>query len=300
MRAAVYYGPRDVRIRELDVPEVRSGDVLVRMQACGICGSDLMDWYASAKAPVVLGHEPVGVVVEVGEGRDAHLPSTGARVFAHHHVPCFVCDLCRRGRHTLCQTFKRTRILPGGFSDFILVPAENARADLLVLPDDVSSETATLIEPLACCIRSQRWAGVGAQTRLVVVGAGQMGLLHVQAARAVGCRNIAAIEPVAGRGKLAEAFGAIAVEPDGSSVVDALGARPDVVIVCTAAEAAFRQALDAVDDGGTVQLFAPPPPDGDTTSIRRTSSSERSPCRPATRRDRLTQGRRWTCWRPGR
>lgn len=260
MKAAVYHAPGDIRIEDLEVPRVGLGEVLVRMQACGICGSDLMDWYTSRKAPVVLGHEPVGMIVEVGGEQRDGLPPVGARVFAHHHVPCFVCDLCRRGRHTLCAAFANSAIRPGGLSELILVPAENARSDLLVLPDELASEAATLIEPLACCIRSQRWAGVGRHTRLLILGAGQMGLLQVQAARAAGCRTVVAADFVADRKKLAEAFGATAVEPDASSVFDAMGSQPDAVIVCTGAQSAFRLASQVVDDGGIVQLFAPPAP----------------------------------------
>jgi L-iditol 2-dehydrogenase len=262
MRAAVYRGPGEVRIESLEDPRPGPGEVLVRMLACGICGSDLMQWYVSRKAPVVLGHEPVGVVVEVGEGKDGNgnLPPVGARVAVHHHVPCFVCDRCRRGHHTLCAAFKRAGIRPGGFSELILVTAEPARRDLLVVPDHLSTRAATLVEPLACCLRGQRAAGVGRGTRLAVVGAGQMGLLQVQAAKAGGCLAVVAVEPVAERRKLAESFGAAAAEPDPSAVVAALGARPDVVIVCSGAPAAFDLATTVVDDGGVVQLFAPTTP----------------------------------------
>jgi L-iditol 2-dehydrogenase len=260
MKAAVYRGPGEIRIEFLEEPRPGPGEVLVRMLACGICGSDLMQWYVSRKSPAVLGHEPVGVVVEVGEGGDEDLPPVGARVAVHHHVPCFVCDRCRRGHHTLCPAFKRAGIHPGGFSELILVAAEPARRDLLVVPDHLPTRAATLVEPLACCLRGQRAAGVRRGTRLAVVGAGQMGLLQVQAARACGCVAVAAVDPVAERRKLAEGFGAVAAEPDPSAVVAALGARPDVVIVCSGAPAAFELATAVVDDGGVVQLFAPTTP----------------------------------------
>jgi L-iditol 2-dehydrogenase len=260
MKAAVYRRPGDVRIESLEDPRPGPGEVLVRMLACGICGSDLMDWYTSRKAPVVLGHEPVGVVVDVGEGGDVDLPPVGARVFAHHHVPCFVCDRCRRGHHTLCPAFRRNGIRPGGFSELILVAAENARLDLLVLPDHLPTRVATLVEPLACCLRGQRVAGVSRRTRLAIIGAGQMGLLQVQAARAGGCDAVVAVDPIAERRKLAESFGVVAAEPDPTAIVAALGIRPDVVIVCSGAPAAFDLAAGIVDAGGIVQLFAPTAP----------------------------------------
>jgi len=260
MKAAVYRGPGDIRIESLEDPRPGLGEVLVRMLACGICGSDLMDWYTSRKAPVVLGHEPVGVVVDVGEGGDADLPPVGARVFAHHHVPCFVCDRCRRGHHTLCAAFRQNGIRPGGFSELLVVAAENARLDLLVLPDHLPTRVATLVEPLACCLHGQRVAGVSRRTRLAVVGSGQMGLLHVQAARAAGCAAVVGVDPIAERRKLAESFGAVVAEPDPIAVVAALGARPDVVIVCSGAPAAFDLAVGIVDAGGIVQMFAPTTP----------------------------------------
>ncbi len=173
-------------LEEQAVPEPGPGEVLVAMRACGICGSDLMTWYVEPRAPLVLGHEPVGVVVAAGEAVEAPLPAEGERVFVHHHVPCGTCELCRRGRDTLCETFKRTRIHPGGFSERILVPAENAARDLLVIPDGVSDAGATLVEPLACCVRGLRRARVGRGTRLLVIGGGQMGLLTALAGLAAG------------------------------------------------------------------------------------------------------------------
>jgi L-iditol 2-dehydrogenase len=127
VRAAVYLGTGRLRIEERPEPEPGPGEVLIAMRACGICGSDLMESYQDPRAPVVLGHEPAGVVVAAGERVDAPLPAPGRRVFAHHHVPCGTCEYCARGRETLCDTFKATRIVPGGLSELILVPARNAR-----------------------------------------------------------------------------------------------------------------------------------------------------------------------------
>jgi L-iditol 2-dehydrogenase len=261
VKASVYHAPGDVRIEERTLAPPGPGEVLVRMLACGLCGSDLLDWYVARKAPVVLGHEPVGEVIAVGEPPPGGCEvALGTRVVVHHHVPCLVCDRCRRGHHTLCEVFKQTRIHPGGLAEQILVPAENARLDLLPLPEHVSTETATLVEPLACCVRAQRRAGVGPDTRLLVVGAGQMGLLHVQAARARGCRLVAVAEPLAARRTAAARYGALPAEATAGAVLQAMGARPDVVLVCTCKPAAFELAMEAVDSGGLVQLFAPSAP----------------------------------------
>lgn len=259
MRAAVYHAPGDVRIEELERPEPGPGEVLVEMRACGICGSDLLDWYIERRAPVVLGHEPVGVVVESGAPIDGPLPEVGTRVFAHHHVPCQRCERCRRGHETLCETFKETRLHPGGFSEYILVPARNVALDVLPVPDGISDAAATAIEPLACAVRGQRRAGVSADTRLLVVGGGQIGLLNAQAALAAGA-SVAIAEPLPDRRALAARLGTHSVEPDAAAVLDVLGGRPTVALLCTGADAAWTLALEAMDAGGKVQLFAPASP----------------------------------------
>ena len=272
MRAAVYQPGGAVVLEERDVPAPGPGEVLVAMRACGICGSDLMRWYVEPRAPLVLGHEPVGEVVAAGEAVEAPLPEVGARVFVHHHVPCGECELCRRGRDTLCETFKATRIHPGGFSERILVPAENAARDLLVVPESVSDAAATLIEPLACCVRGLRRAKVGRETRLLVIGGGQMGLLTALGGLAAGAK-VAVAEPLAERRALAAALGAAVIDPmapaggngplpaaTADAISSALGGRPTVVMLATGAAAAWELALSAADKGAVVQLFAPSGP----------------------------------------
>jgi L-iditol 2-dehydrogenase len=241
-----------VRVEDVDEPRAGPGELLVRMRACGICGSDLMDWYQARRAPVVLGHEPVGEIVE-GNGR---LPA-GERVFVHHHVPCGDCPRCRSGHETLCETFRRTRIVPGGLAELFVVPAENASGDTLPLPDSLGDDEATLVEPLACVLRGQRLAHVGAGSRVLVVGGGQIGLLTAQAARALGAGDVAIAEPLPERRAIAERIGVAAVEP----TPVAIPFRPDVVVVCVSAPDAFELAVAVVDEGGVVQLFAPPAPD---------------------------------------
>jgi len=250
VRAAVYLGDGEVRVEERPVPRPGPGEVLVAMRACGICGSDLMRWYVDQKAPTVLGHEPAGVVVQA-VGPD--LPAPGTRVFVHHHVPCGECEYCGRGHETLCAQFKATRIEPGGFSELILVPALNAALDLLALPDSVSDEAATLIEPLACCVRGLDRARVDADTRLLVIGGGQMGLLIAQAALARGAEATVA-EPLAPRRALAQRLGARAVDPGQA------GTGFTVVMLATGAPAAWDLALSAADRGAVIQCFAPAKP----------------------------------------
>jgi L-iditol 2-dehydrogenase len=259
MRAAVYQGQGRIALEEVPAPCAGAGEILLEMTACGLCGSDLMAWYQDPRAPVVLGHEPVGRVAEAGDGCGF---AAGERVFVHHHVPCFTCRLCRAGRHTLCDTFRATRIDPGGLAELIRVPAPNVRADVLRLPEDLPDLAATLIEPLGCVIHGLLLARVGRGSRVAVVGAGAMGLIQVQAALALGAGRVVAIEPRPGRRALAEAAGATALEgSEPGAVAEALGGDlADAVMVCTANREAIAGALHLAGRAGVVQLFAPTPP----------------------------------------
>ena len=259
MRVAVYHGAGRVELEERPDPVAGPGELVVRVRACGLCGSDLMRWYQDPRAPAVLGHEPAGEVVDAGPGASL-VP--GTRVFVHHHVPCMTCRLCRVGRHTLCPRFRETRIDPGGLAELVRVPAANAAADTLPLPDGLPDWAATLIEPLACVIRGQRRAGVGPGSRVAVVGAGSMGLLEIAAARAAGAAAVVALEPRADRRVAAERAGAVALTGGGPEAVrDALaGELADQVFVCTSSAAAIAESIHLAGPAGAVQLFAPPEP----------------------------------------
>ena len=264
MKVAVYHGPGDIRVEERPVPDVGPRDVLVEMRACGICGSDLMDWYLAPRAPLVLGHEPTGVVAEVG--REVEGFREGDRVFAHHHVSCMTCRFCRRGQFTLCPMFRRTHLDPGGFSEFFRVPEPNLKLDTLRLPDGLSFELGTLIEPLACCVRAVGKAGVGLEDNVAVVGAGPSGLMIAILSRLAGAALVAISDLVPYRlGKARELGLEVVVdagEEDLGEVVkaetDGLGA--DVVFVTAPSEEALEAGLGALRRGGTLLVFAPTAP----------------------------------------
>lgn len=259
MRAAVYHGAGRLTIDDHPDPSAGPGEIVIRTRACGICGTDLMEWYQDTKAPVVLGHEPVGDVVQAGEGAPF---SVGDRVFVHHHVPCLKCDLCLAGRDTLCNRFRATRIDPGGLAELIRVPAENVDIDVHRVPDDMHDEAATLIEPLACILRGQRLAGVGLGSRVVVVGAGSMGLMEAELAQVLGAARVVVIEPNVDRRPAAQALGAtVLASCDPDAVGEALGGElAHQVIVCTHSHAAMNDALHLAGPAGVVQYFAPTPP----------------------------------------
>ena len=251
MRAAVYYNNRDVRIEEFPMPEIGGGEVLIKVFASGICGSDVMEWYRIKTAPRVLGHEATGEIVEVGEGVERY--KEGDRVFVSHHVPCGECRYCLAGHETACETLHKTNYYPGGLAEFIRVPEINVEKGVFLLPEEMSFEEGVLIEPLACVVRGQRLAGMEEGKRVIVIGSGVSGLLHIKLARARGAEKIVAMDINPHRLEAAKRFGA--------DVGKDAPAKADLVIVCTGALEAANNALELVDRGGTVLFFAVPGPD---------------------------------------
>ena len=263
MRVAMYYNNEDLRIEEMPVPRIGPGELLVRIEASGICGSDVMEWYRIRKAPLVLGHEIAGEIVEVGPGISAY--KKGDRVVASHHVPCNTCRYCLRGHHTVCDTLRQTRFDPGGFAEYVRLPAINVDRGVYRVPPGVSWEAASLTEPLACVVRGQRMAGVGIGDTVAVVGSGIAGLLHVLSARAGGATKIFAIDIEEKRLSEARRLGADTVihgkeNPAGQMKDKNNGLLADKVLLCTGAESAVQQALELVERGGCVLFFAPTEP----------------------------------------
>ena len=259
MRVAMWYNNRDVRVEEVPIPRIGPGELLVRVEASGICGSDVMEWYRLDRAPLVLGHEIGGQIVEVGEGVERY--KEGQRVTAAHHVPCNNCHYCLSGHHTVCETLRRTNFDPGGFAEYVRLPAINVDHGVFPLPDEVSYEEATFVEPLACILRGQRRAGMQSGQSVLVIGSGIAGLLHIKLARALGAGHIVATDISSYRLEAAQKFGADIAVHAGEYSPDRLrqvnnGLLADLVIVCAGATSAIAQALQSVERGGTVLLFA--------------------------------------------
>ena len=254
MRAAVLYDVNDVRIEQRAIPELRDGELLVRTMASGICSGDVMTWYIRRKAPLVLGHEPAGIVAET---RGEVGFSVGDRVFVHHHAPCFECRACARGEYVQCATWRASKIDPGGIAQYFRVARENQR-DTLALPAGVGFPDASLIEPLACVVKSLRRSGLRAGERIYVIGLGVMGLLHVLAAGALGAA-VYASDFIAERRAIAEGNGAVAFHPDDARRV--LGDGADVVICGPGTSQAMRGAIAAAAPAGTIVMFTPFPPE---------------------------------------
>lgn len=263
MRAAVLHDVDDIRIEERPLPVLKSGDILVQTHASGICSGDIMAWYIRRKAPLVLGHEPAGVVAALGPG-DPPLDDAGRafrlgdRVFSHHHVPCLECAFCARGDHVQCPRWRSTHLDPGGLAEFFRVPKANL-ADTLRLPDTLSFQDGALIEPLACVVKSLRRADICSSDDVYVIGLGAMGLMHVLLALSRGARVFASDFREQRRERGRE-LGAEIVDLSGASRqlrVGTQGRGPDLVICGPGTPAALHAALAAVCSGGCVVMFTP-------------------------------------------
>ena len=269
MRVAMYYNNHDVRLEDMPVPEIGPGELLLRVEAGGLCGSDVMEWYRIQRAPVVLGHEVSGQVVQTGPGVERY--KEGDRLVVTHHVPCNACRFCLTGHHTVCDTLRETNFEPGGFSEYLRVPEINVDRGVFAIPDQVSFEDASFTEPLACVYRGQRRANIQPGQSVLVLGSGLAGLLHINLARALGAGRIVATDMVDFRLEAARRLGAdvaFSASEDVPARLREVNERrlADLVIVCTGAPPALDQALRSVERGGTVLFFAPTEP-GVTVSV---------------------------------
>lgn len=262
MKVSMWFNNNDIRIEEIPTPLPGQGEMLVKVISCGLCGSDIVEWYRLPRAPLVQGHE-VGVeVVETGEGVSKY--KTGDRLFIAPKVPCHKCSYCLKGHHPQCSEVKDR--LPGGFAEYILVPKELVSNGSYLLPDKMSYDQATFIEPLACVIRAQKLASIDEGQTLLILGSGLSGLLHVKLAKKKKCK-VVATDINKKRLELAKGFGADYVVDAASDILEELinanGKKADAVIVTTSAMSAYKQAWETVDMGGAVVLYAVPGPDKD-------------------------------------
>jgi L-iditol 2-dehydrogenase len=263
MFVAVYYNNRDIRIQEMPKPEIASDEILVKVMACGICGSDVVEWYRVPKAPRILGHEATGIIEKTGEEVTRY--NVGDRVFVSHHVPCNKCQYCLKGHHTACEMLHTTNYYPGGFSQYIRVPKINVEYGVYKLPSDMSYHEGTFIEPLACTIRGQRLAAIQKEDTLLIIGTGMSGILHTQLAKLKGVQRIVAADINPYRLKLAKEFGAHHTINAKENLPQKLkeindGKPADQVVMCTGAKQAALTSLECVDKGGTILFFAVPDP----------------------------------------
>lgn len=263
MHVAMYYKNSDVRLEEMPRPQIGDDELLVKVMASGICGSDVMEWYRIKRAPLVLGHEITGEIIEAG--KDVKGYKVGDRVFVSHHVPCNTCRYCLSGNHTVCETLHTTNYFPGGFAEYIRVPAINVERGVFLLPEEISYEEGAFIEPLACVVRGQRTAQLRPGQSVLILGAGVSGLLHLLATLALGVKRIIVTDINEHRLKIARELGAAATINAKEDLATRLrqtneNRLADAVIICTSSTSAFMQGMQCVDRAGTILCFAPTEP----------------------------------------
>jgi L-iditol 2-dehydrogenase len=259
MQAGMYFGHDDVRVVERPVPEIGPREVLASVEACGICGSDTMRWYREPQTRklgtgINTGHEIAGRLVQVGAGI-THLRA-GQRVIITHHFPCLECGICKSGNETSCPAMHKKHIDPGGFAQFVRVLESGIRLGIYPMPDSMSYEEGSFVEPLGCVVRSVRKTAPFADQSVLVLGSGLAGLLHIRMARAFGASRICAVDMNQERLDAAAESGA-----DELRFATETLPMADKIYVCTGAPSAASQALELVNPGGQVMFFAADGPD---------------------------------------
>ncbi|MDG6928894.1 MAG: alcohol dehydrogenase catalytic domain-containing protein [Nitrososphaerota archaeon] len=261
MKSVVIRRPGEASVEEMPVPRPGDGEIVVAMKYCGLCGTDMEKIRGEYTAAMpVLGHEPSGVVSEVGKGVKGL--DEGDRVFVHHHVPCGECHHCRNGSETMCDRYRTSNIDPGGFSEYFRVPGWNVnRGGVLKLPDSVGDEEASLIEPVACCMRAIGRCGAREGDVALVVGAGPLGLMHAKLLSLGGVRVL--VSDINDRRLgAARSFGAEetvdAAAAPGAARRMSEGRGADIAITASGSPAAILQAIRSVRKGGRVCLFGVP------------------------------------------
>jgi L-iditol 2-dehydrogenase len=229
VQAVIYYAYDDIRIENRYIPSISDSELLVKVHGCGLCGSDIIKIVQQAQPPVVLGHELTGTIVERGKAV-THF-EVGQRIIVSHHVPCGECHYCRHQNYSMCASFKASNIDPCGFAEYIRVPTQHVQQTTLPLPDSLSAEEGSFAEPLACCLRAVRRTPLLAGDCVVVIGLGSVGLLMLQAVKALG----------AGDGGKVRVYGVDLLQERMQLARD-LGA--DDVLLAPADEDGLRQALD--------------------------------------------------------
>ncbi|MBW2706919.1 MAG: alcohol dehydrogenase catalytic domain-containing protein [Deltaproteobacteria bacterium] len=260
MKVAKWYSNKDIRIESVPRPRPGRNEILVKIVSCGICGSDVVEWYRLPRAPLIPGHEIGGQVLETGESVNEIKP--GDRVFIAPKVPCMQCYYCKNGHYPVCSNVEDR--LPGGFAEYVLVPDSLVTNGTYILPDKITYDQSTFIEPLACVARAQKLADIQEGQTVVVIGCGMSGLLHVKCGKAKNCKIIA-IDINEQKLEYADRLGVDLTINAHENVPEILvarnGRKADAVILCVSALSAVEQAWKCVDKGGTIVFFAVPGPD---------------------------------------
>jgi len=264
MKTASVKEPSVISVDEIEKPNLESGDILVQMHACGICGSDLEKVFGQYGQPSMrLGHEPSGIVLDVGSGVTEFKKDD--RVFTHHHVPCYDCHFCKHGNETMCKKYYETNLSPCGLSEEYVVPSWNvSHGGVLKISDSLSYEEAAMIEPLACCVRAWTKFQYYEGDSTAIFGVGPTGMMHVMLANAKKFSKIFCFDVNDFRLDFAKKFN---ITSSISSMDDTRkqqildntnGQGVDLAIVATSSLKALDDAIDMIRKGGTVMMFGVP------------------------------------------
>jgi L-iditol 2-dehydrogenase len=269
MKAVLIDSSDGLQVAEMPRPVPKDGEVLVRLRCCGICGTDVEKVHGEGITSRILGHEEVGEIAELGSGVKGL--AVGERVFAHHHVGCGECGLCRKGKSTYCSEYSKHNLVPCGLAEYFIVPKYNVdRGAVLKLPDSLGYEEASFIEPLACCLLGLEQAEAIRASSAIVYGAGPVGLTHLKLLRSYGVKTVGIADISEYRLSLARRMGADisfnpAEEQGRKDALAAFSGGPELVVLATGSSAAFEDGMRTVARGGTVLLFGAPRKDATAT-----------------------------------
>jgi L-iditol 2-dehydrogenase len=263
MKAAFVTGKGAIEIKDMPPPTIGADEILVHMRSCGVCGTDIEKFHGDHITPPILGHEVAGEIEATGSNVQTY--KRGDRVIVHHHISCRSCFYCKNGLETLCEAYPKSNLDPCGFAEYFRVPESLVKGETVYkLPDSITFEMGSMVEPTACCIRALRKSRIRAGNNVAVFGAGPVGLTHVQLLRLYGIAPIFAIDMLKLRCQMASKLGAdLTLDPNIEDVPETIlaqtaGRGVDYAIVATGNPKAIQQAASSVRKGGKVVLFGAP------------------------------------------
>ena len=261
MKASVCYKQNDLRTEDLPIPEISDNEVLIKMLACGLCGTDIQKIRGdTVNKPTVLGHEVVGKIVK--KGKNVSKFEIGDRVITAIHVPCFTCHYCNKGHYTICEQFRTNNIDPGGFAEFIRIPKLHLNHLTHKVSNNVTDEEATLIEPIACCLHGLKQADIRPNDSVLIMGAGTIGILHAQLAKIKGANKV--IVSDMSEFKLQKALNVgcdYAINIKEKNIIDEVnkitdGQGVDVIVIAAGVSSLVADAVNMVRRAGKIIVFS--------------------------------------------
>ena len=265
MKAAVVKSNSNIEIKNIENQSVGPGDILVKMRACGICGSDVEKVFGKYGQPSMrLGHEPAGIITQVGQEVSNFV--VGDRVFTHHHVACYSddCHECSHSNETMCKKYYESNLEPCGLADEYIVPEWNVKhGGVIKIPDSMSFEEAAMIEPLACCIRAWNKFTYKNNDSVAILGIGPTGIMHALLAKLYGFEKIFCLDLNEFRLDFAKKFETTTINSGNTNALEQIKSETanqgvDVVIVATSSLNALKDAVSFVRKGGTIVMFGVP------------------------------------------